>query len=58
MAPKLLPNMTLDQQIAGVRRAVKTLSAQRSGPTWLLPSLRRRLRHLIAERKRRDRSSA
>jgi len=58
MAPKLLPNMTLDQQIAGVRRAVKTLSSQRGGPTWLLPSLRKRLRHLIAERKRRTTSSA
>jgi len=54
MATKLMPNMTIDQQIAGVRRAVKTLSAGKQGPIWLLPSLRRRLRQLTAERKRRS----
>jgi len=54
MAPRLMPNMTLDQQIAGVRRAVQTLRARKSGPIWLLPSLRKRLRQLTAERKRRS----
>jgi hypothetical protein len=53
MALKLMPNMTLDQQIVGLRRAVQTLRARKCGPTWLLPSLRKRLRHLVAERKRR-----
>jgi hypothetical protein len=53
MAPRLMPNMTLDQQIVGVRRAVRTLRARKVGPIWLLPSLRKRLRHLLAERKRR-----
>ena len=53
MAPKLMPNMTLDQQIIGARRAVKTLSTRKNGPTWLLPSLRKRLRNLTAERERR-----
>jgi hypothetical protein len=53
MAPRLMPNMTLDQQIVGVRRAVQRLRARKVGPIWLLPSLRKRLRHLIAERKRR-----
>jgi len=54
MAPRLMPNMTLDQQIVGVRRAVQRLRARRRGPTWLLPSLRKRLRELTAERKRRS----
>ena len=53
MAPRLMPNMTLDQQIVGVRRAVQKLRARKVGPIWLLPSLRKRLRHLISERKRR-----
>jgi hypothetical protein len=53
MAPRLMPNMTLDQQIVGVRRAVQRLRARKVGPIWLLPSLRKRLRHLLAERKRR-----
>jgi hypothetical protein len=53
MAPRLMPNMTLDQQIVGVRRAVQRLRTRKVGPIWLLPSLRKRLRHLIAERKRR-----
>lgn len=48
-----MPNMTLDQQIVGVRRAVQTLRARKGGPVWLLPSLRKRLRHLLTERKRR-----
>lgn len=26
MAPKLMPNMSLDQQITGTRRAIKSLS--------------------------------
>ena len=51
--PRLMPNMTLDQQIVGVRRAVQTLRARKGGPVWLLPSLRKRLRHLLTERKRR-----
>jgi hypothetical protein len=49
-----MPNMTLDQQIVGVRRAAQTLRAGKGGPVWLLPSLRKRLRHLLAERKRRS----
>lgn len=48
-----MPNMTLDQQIVGVRRAVQTLRARKGRPVWLLPSLRKRLRHLLTERKRR-----
>ena len=54
MAPRLMPNMTLDQQIVGLRRAVQSLRAGKRGPTWLLPSLRKRLRQLTAERKRRS----
>jgi hypothetical protein len=53
MAPKLMPNMTLDQQILGVRRALQTLRTRKAGPIWLLPSLRKRLRYLITQRKRR-----
>jgi hypothetical protein len=53
MAPKLMPNMSLDQQITGTRRAISALRGRRSGPIWLIPSLSKRLRRLVAERKRR-----
>jgi len=56
--PKLMPGMTLDQQIRGTRAAIKTLRASRRGPTWLVPSLQKRLRALQAERKRRVRQHA
>jgi len=55
MAPKLMPNMSLEQQIAGTRRAISTLRQGRRGPVWLIPSLSKRLRRLIAEQKRRNR---
>jgi len=55
MAPKLMPNMSLDQQIAGTRRAISTLRLRGGGPVWLIPSLSKRLRRLIAEKKRRNR---
>jgi hypothetical protein len=58
MSAKLMPNMSLDEQIRGVRRAVSTLSSRKSGPIWLLPSLRKRLRVLVAERKRRAERAA
>jgi len=51
--PKLLPGMTLDQQILGARRAIETLSSRKTGPVWLLPSMRKRLRSLKEERRRR-----
>lgn len=53
MSITLMPGMTLEQQIEGTRRAVKSLESNRRGPTWLIPSLKKRLRLLIAEKKRR-----
>jgi len=53
MAPKLMPNMSLDQQITGTRRAISTLRRQKNGPIWLIPSLSERLRRLLAEKRRR-----
>lgn len=53
MKPELMPGMTIDQQIRGTRLAIKSLRSNRRGPIWLLPSLRKRLRQLIAEKKRR-----
>ena len=49
----LMPGMTLEQQIEGTRRAIRSLQARRQGPIWLIPSLKKRLRHLLAEKKRR-----
>jgi hypothetical protein len=57
MAPKLMPNMSLDQQITGTRRAISTLRQRKEGPVWLIPSLSKRLRRLIAEKKSRKRRS-
>jgi len=54
MKIKLLPGMTLDQQIQGTRRAINSLHETQRGPVWLIPSLRERLRKLIAEKKRRE----
>jgi hypothetical protein len=54
MKIKLLPGMTLDQQIQGTRRAINSLRETQRGPVWLIPSLRERLRKLIAEKKRRE----
>jgi len=54
MPPKLMPGMTLEQQISGTRRAIKSLRSKRHGPVWLVPSLSKRLRQLVAEKKRRD----
>jgi len=54
MTLKLMPGMTLQQQIAGTRRAIQSLQAASKGPIWLLPSLKKRLRQLIEEKKRRD----
>jgi hypothetical protein len=45
--------MTLDQQIAGTRSAIRALRSGKGGPTWLVPSLQKRLRALEAELKRR-----
>jgi hypothetical protein len=47
--------MTLDQQIAGTRSAIRALRSGKGGPTWLVPSLQKRLRALEAELKRRQR---
>jgi hypothetical protein len=49
MAPKLTANMSLDQQITGTRRAIKSLRSRRGGPIWLVPSLSKPLRKLVAE---------
>jgi hypothetical protein len=54
MAPKLMRGMTLDQQIEGTRSAIRSLRSGRGGPTWLVPSLQKRLRTLKAEQKRRQ----
>ena len=53
MALKLMPNMSLDQQIAGTRRDISALRERRSGPIWLIPALSKRLSRLMAERNRR-----
>ena len=49
MAPKLMASMSLDQQITGTRRAIKSLRSRRGEPIWLVPSLSKRLRKLVAE---------
>jgi len=54
MSAKLMPGMTLEQHIQGTRRAIESLRSKGQGPTWLIPSLRDRLRQLMAERKRRQ----
>lgn len=54
MSVKLMPGMTLTQQIQGTRRAIKALREGKSGPVWLVPSLRKRLRALEAEKRRRQ----
>lgn len=53
MAVRMMPNMTIEQQIAGARRAIESLSSRRGGPVWLLPSLRKRLKALREEKRRR-----
>jgi hypothetical protein len=45
----LMPGMTLEQQIEGTRRAIRSLQSRKQGPIWLIPSLEKRLRHLLAE---------
>jgi hypothetical protein len=55
--PKLMPGMTLDQQIRGTRSAIKALRTRRSGPTWLVPSLQERLRTLLKEKRQRHASA-
>jgi hypothetical protein len=55
MPPKLMPGMTLDQQVEGTKRAIESLQSSGRGPTWLLPSLRKRLNSLLDEKKRRKR---
>ena len=57
MPLSLMPGMTLGQQIEGTRRAIRSLRTNGHGPTWLIPSLKKRLRDLLAERKRRTRPS-
>jgi hypothetical protein len=52
MVPKLMPGMTLEQQIQGTRRAIEKLESSKKGPIWLLPSLKKRLRQLVEEKKR------
>ena len=52
MVPKLMPGMTLEQQIQGTRRAIEKLESSKKGPVWLLPSLKKRLRQLVEEKKR------
>jgi hypothetical protein len=54
MKPKLMPGMTLEQQIQGTRSAIESLRSNRRGPVWLIPSLIERLRKLVAEKKRRE----
>jgi hypothetical protein len=56
MSAKLMPGMTLEQHIKGTRRAIESLRSKGKGPTWLIPSLRERLRQLVAERKHRQKS--
>jgi len=51
MNVKLLPRMTLEQQIRGTRRAIDSLRANERGPVWLIPSLQRRLQQLLTEKK-------
>lgn len=53
----LMPGMTLEQQIEGTRRAIRSLKSSGHGPTWLIPSLNKRLRHLLAEKKRRKKTT-
>jgi hypothetical protein len=55
MKLKLMPGMTLEQQIQGTRAAIKSLSSNQGGPIWLLPSLRKRLQVLTAEKESRQR---
>lgn len=57
MPLNLMPGMTLEQQIEGTRRAIKALQSNGRGPTWLVPSLQKRLRQLLAERKRRQKNT-
>jgi len=57
MPLSLMPGMTLEQQVDGTRRAIRSLRSGGHGPTWLIPSLKKRLRHLLAEKKRRRKSS-
>ena len=57
MSAKLMPGMTLEQHIEGTRRAIKSLRSTGRGPIWLIPSLRERLRQLVAERERRQKKT-
>jgi hypothetical protein len=56
MPLSLMPGMTVEQQIEGTRRAIRSLQSSGHGPTWLIPSLEKRLGHLLAEQKRRRKS--
>jgi len=51
MNVKLMPGMTLEQHIRGTRRAIESLRTNGRGPVWLIPSLQKRLRKLLAEKK-------
>ncbi len=53
--------LTPEQQLKGVRKAIRTLTRKRGGPKWLLPSMKRYARKLAGQagRKRaRERESA
>ena len=54
MSLKLMPGMTLAQEIQGTRRAIRTLQSHRKGPVWLLPSLKKRLRQLLGAKKQKS----
>ena len=56
MPLKLMPNMSLDQQIMGTRRAILKLRKSKTGPVWLIPTLSARLHRLVKEKKRRTRA--
>lgn len=49
---KLMPNMSIETQIRAAQRAIQALRSGK-GPVWLLPSMEKRLRQLIEEKKRR-----
>lgn len=49
---RLAPNIPLESQIAGIRKAIATLE-RGVGPVWLLDSHKKRLRALLFEQRRR-----
>lgn len=56
MKLSLMPGMTLEEQIEGTRNAIRSLQSNRQGPIWLIPSLKKRLRQLLAEQRRRKKA--